>query len=68
MREEGFEFDAVKRKWHENGYIEANSQGKFVHQRKIKSVTTSFVKLNISKKEDESLKDGFNEVDGDLPF
>ena len=46
LSKNGFEFDAIKRKWKEKGYIELNSQGKYVHQRKMHNITTPFVLLD----------------------
>jgi hypothetical protein len=33
MDEVGFDFDAVKAKWAERGYLQKNSQGKYHHTR-----------------------------------
>lgn len=41
----GFNFESVKKKWFEKGYIEKNSQGRYFHQRKINEVTTLYIKL-----------------------
>ena len=57
LRNGGFEFDAVKKKWAESGYLVMNSQGKFVHQTKCYGLKSSYIKLKL-KPED----------DGDPPF
>lgn len=53
MSENGFSFDSVKKVWARKGYLVRDSQGKFRHQRKIGSMTTSFIKLNLPKGEVE---------------
>lgn len=45
MKAEGFEFDAVKSKWAEKGYLERNSQGKLFHQTKCAGIKASYIKL-----------------------
>lgn len=52
LSQAGFSFDAVKAKWAELGRLVRNSQGKFVHQRKINNASASFIKLRISSVEE----------------
>lgn len=47
MSENGFSFDSVKKVWVKKGYLVKSSQGRFIHQRKVNGVTTSFVKLKV---------------------
>ena len=55
LSKNGFEFDAIKRKWKEKGYIHLNSQGKYIHQRKMNDITTPFIMLDtdVMKDDDE---------------
>lgn len=64
MEDAGFDFDAVKAKWAERGYLERNAQGRFVHYRSINSTQAMYVKIALN-----TIKDfgGFDEVN-DLPF
>lgn len=55
----GFEFDAVKSKWRDKGYLMANSQGRMIHQTKCHGVKANYIKLATL---------GENETDSDLPF
>jgi putative DNA primase/helicase len=64
MEEQGFDFDAVKTKWAERGYIELNSQGRYIHQRTINNVRASFVKVALL----DSDYFGHNDEINDLPF
>ncbi len=41
----GFEFDAVKRKWANKGYLIKNSQGKMVHQTKCFGIKGNYIKI-----------------------
>ena len=45
MRENGYDYRAIMSKWAESDVIERNSQGKFVHQRVIRSIKASYIKL-----------------------
>ena len=47
LHEQGFDFDACKRKWSENGRLVKNSQGKFSHQTHIDGLRATYIKLNI---------------------
>lgn len=51
MSAKGFEFDAVKRKWFEKGYLIANTQGKFLHSTKINGIKASYIKLRTKAEE-----------------
>ena len=52
LTKEGFEFEAVKKKWADKGYILKNTADRFIHQRKINGVTTSYVKVFIEDSDD----------------
>ena len=43
----GYEFDTVKKDWSAIGFLEPNSQGKFIHQTSIDKVKGRFVKLKL---------------------
>jgi hypothetical protein len=45
LKKGGFEFDTVKKDWAEMGFLEKNSQNKFVHQTTVRSSKGSFIKL-----------------------
>lgn len=45
MRSEGYEFDAVKSKWAENGYLIANSQGRYHHFTKCNDIKALYIKI-----------------------
>lgn len=45
----GFEFETIKKEWFEMGFLEKNSQGKFVHQTTVRKEKGNFIKLNLSK-------------------
>nr|DAE35598.1 MAG TPA: active helicase ring shaped helicase [Caudoviricetes sp.] len=47
----GFEFDTVKSDWANIGFLEKNSQGKYVHQTTVRSESGSYVRLKISQKD-----------------
>ena len=43
----GFEFDTIKKEWADMGFLELNSQGRFIHQTSIDKVKGNFVKLKL---------------------
>lgn len=43
----GFEFDTVKKEWAMMGFLEKNSQGKFIHQTTVRKEKGTFVRLNL---------------------
>ena len=45
----GFEFDAVKRKWAEQGWLVKNSAGRLLHQTKCGGIKANYIKLNLSE-------------------
>lgn len=44
----GFEFDTVKKEWAENGFLETNSQGKFVHCTTVRKEKGMYVRLKLT--------------------
>jgi hypothetical protein len=44
----GYEFDTVKKEWAESGFLETNSQGKFIHHTTVRKEKSSYVKLNLT--------------------
>ena len=44
----GFEFNTVKKEWAEMGFLEKNSQGKFVHHTTVRSQKGAYVWLKIT--------------------
>ena len=47
LRAEGYEFDAVKSKWLEKGYLITNSQGRYYHCTTVSGIKAHFVKLQL---------------------
>ena len=43
----GFNFNAIKRKWLANGYIEPNSQGRIPHNTSVNGEKGSYIKILI---------------------
>lgn len=62
MSAEGFEFDAVKSKWAEKGYIEKNTVGRYIHTKHLYGIRTKCIKINIANNDNENM-----ETDGE-PF
>lgn len=52
MEDAGFDFDAVKAKWHEKGYLERNNQGKYHYHKSIGGIKAMYVKLRQSGADD----------------
>lgn len=47
----GFDFDAVKSKWAERGYLEKHPNGRFVHYRSVNGAQAYYVKLALKPTE-----------------
>lgn len=47
LKSVGFEFDAVKAKWAESGYIIKNSQGYYTHQTRVHGIKADFIKFTV---------------------
>lgn len=47
LKAAGFEFDAIKSKWAEKGYLIQNSTGRYVHQTKAHNIKANYVKLKL---------------------
>lgn len=43
----GFDFNAIKKKWLEKGYLEPNSQGRYFHRTSLSGIKSNFVKIRI---------------------
>ena len=43
----GYEFNTVKKEWAEDGFLELNSQGKFVHQTTVRKEKGNYIRLNL---------------------
>ena len=46
----GYEFDTVKKEWDEMGFLEKNSQGKFIHQTTVRKEKGNYIKLKLTYK------------------
>ena len=44
----GYEFNTVKKEWAEDGFLETNSQGKFIHYTTVRKEKAAYVRLKIS--------------------
>lgn len=47
----GFEFETIKKEWAEMGFLEKNSQGKFVHQTTVRKEKGNYVRLKLPQYE-----------------
>ena len=47
LREQGFEFESVKREWAAKGYLTTSSQGRYIHQTKVNGVKASYICLTL---------------------
>lgn len=47
LRDQGFEFESVKREWAAKGYLRLSSQGRYVHQTKVAGVKANYVCLTL---------------------
>ena len=54
MTSKGFEFDAVKSKWRDKGYLIPNSQGKLVHWTHCSGIKAIYIKLKLPVSEEEA--------------
>lgn len=46
LREQGFEFESVKREWTQKGYLIRNSQGRYFTDTKVSGVKAMYIKLS----------------------
>lgn len=71
LDQNGFDYTAVSRKWSEKGYLERNSQGKYIHSTKVYGVKSSYIKICLPQDDDKTDRDGFMNIDFEqetLPF
>lgn len=47
LKKGGFEFNTVKKEWAEMGFLEKNSQGRYVHQTQVRNEKGNYIKLNL---------------------
>lgn len=47
MRDQGFEFESVKREWANKGYLRLSTQGRYIHQTKVAGVKANYVCLTL---------------------
>lgn len=45
----GFEFNTIKKEWAEDGFLEKNSAGRFIHQTTVRKEKGNYVRLNLQK-------------------
>lgn len=53
MSAEGFEFEAVKNKWMDKGYVIKNKRGRSVHQTHCFGVKANYIKIKLKSDENE---------------
>ena len=44
----GYDFNTVKKEWADIGFLEKNSQGRFIHQTTVRKEKAMYVKLKLS--------------------
>lgn len=44
----GYEFNTVKKEWADIGFLELNSQGKYVHQTTVRKEKGNYIRLNLT--------------------
>lgn len=47
LKKGGFDFNTVKKEWSEMGFLEKNSQGRYVHNTQVRNEKGTFVKLRL---------------------
>lgn len=47
LQKGGFEFNSVKNDWANEGFLEKNSQGKFIHQTTVRKEKGNYIRLNL---------------------
>ena len=52
LQKGGFEFNTVKKEWADIGFLQLNSQGRYIHQTTLRQEKGNFIKLNLPKDED----------------
>lgn len=48
LKKGGFEFDTIKKEWAEDGFLEKNSMGRFIHQTSVRKEKGNYVRLKTS--------------------
>lgn len=48
LKKGGFEFDTIKKDWAEDGFLEKNSMGRFIHQTTVRKEKGNYIRLKIS--------------------
>lgn len=66
LSENGYSFDAVKRKWKEKGYLRPNSQGKCSNYSTVNGIKSHYVKILLPSEADglslDDAPENYNEV------
>ena len=50
-----YDYTAVTKAWDKYGFLEKNSQGKFIHQTKIFNIKASYIKILLPENEIEDI-------------
>ena len=45
----GYEFNTVKKDWSDMGFLELNSQGRYIHNTKVRNEKGSYIRLDLTK-------------------
>lgn len=68
MSKEGFEFDACKKAWAEEGKLERNSQGKLLRHTKVYGIKASYIKIMLPEEDFVAVDELSREEQMRLPF
>lgn len=53
LSENNFDFDAIKKDWANKGYLEKNSQGRYFHYTKVRSIKAQYTKIKLLEEKAE---------------
>ncbi len=53
LSENNFDFDAIKKDWSIKGYLEKNSQGRYFHYTKVRSIKAQYTKIKLPEEKAE---------------
>lgn len=49
LQKGGYEFNTVKKEWAEDGFLELNSQGRYMHQTTVRKERSNYIRLVLTK-------------------
>lgn len=62
LSENNFDFDAIKKDWAIAEYLEKNSQGRYFHYTKVRSIKAQYIKIKLPE-EKTNLQDTEKELE-----